>query len=185
MVDLGGESRSGGLRHEAQHWHPQHPKPMRMKKGNNEFRGRERNSQTGTEYIPTRLDNSNADLGTERMEPVPRRIAEERESERESEECEGRRGGGHGTTDAGKGRQKMKGTKQAERKWRSLAVYTGRKEGQLFRHNQSINQPILGTKPPASKPNTTITSTKGEKKVRGPSEEWTCTERKQPRTTAE
>lgn len=96
-MDLGGESRSGGLRHEAQHWHPQHPKPMRMKKGNNEFRDRERNSQTGTEYIPTRLDNSNADLGTERMEPVPRRIAEERERKREREvrRAEGRRSRDH------------------------------------------------------------------------------------------
>ena len=112
---------------------PQHPKPMRMKKGNHGFRDRESNSQTGTEYIPTRLDNSNADLGTERMEPVPTRIAEqqqkqaERERKRASEKCEGRRGGGHGTTDAGKGRQKMKGTKQAERKWRLLAVYTGKR----------------------------------------------------------
>ena len=54
------------------------------------------------------------------MEPVPKRIAEqagrererERKSERESEKCEGRRGGGHGTTDAGKGRQKMEGNWQ-------------------------------------------------------------------------
>ena len=46
-------------------------------------RQRERDNQTGTEYIPTRLDNSNADLGTERMEPVPRTIAEQRERERE------------------------------------------------------------------------------------------------------
>lgn len=95
---------------------PQHPKPMRMKKGNHGFRDRESNSQTGTEYIPTRLDNSNADLGTERMEPVPTRIAEqqqkqaERERKRASEKCEGRRGGGHGTRGAGKGRSKRKGT---------------------------------------------------------------------------
>lgn len=65
------------------------------------------------------------------------------------------------------------------------SVYREKKGNFLGTINQSINQPILGTKPPASKPNTTITSTKGEKKVRGPSEEWTCTERKQPRTTAE
>lgn len=95
---------------------PQHPKPMRMKKGNHGFRDRESNSQTGTEYIPTRLDNSNADLGTERMEPVPTRIAEqqqkqaERERKRASEKCEGRRGGGHGTRGAGKGRSKRTGT---------------------------------------------------------------------------
>ena len=85
--------------------HPQHPKPMRMKKGNHGFRDRESNSQTGTEYIPTRLDNSNADLGTERMEPVPKRIAEqagrererakERKREREVRRAEGRRSRDH------------------------------------------------------------------------------------------
>ena len=131
---------------------PQHPKPMRMKKGNHGFRDRESNSQTGTEYIPTRLDNSNADLGTERMEPVPTRIAEqqqkqaERERKRASEKFEGRRGGGHGTRGAGKGRSKKEGDWQAEGK-RRLAVYTEEKR-HLFRaqhprnQHQSINSTI-------------------------------------------
>ena len=101
MVGGGGESRAlADCDTRRNTGHPQHPKPMRMKKGNHGFRGRESNRQTGTEYIPTRLDNSNADLGTERMEPVPRRRAEQqqkqaesraKESEREVRRAEGRR----------------------------------------------------------------------------------------------
>ena len=97
-------ARSGRLRHEAQHWSPPTPETNEDgKRENNRFRDRERNSQTGTEYIPTRLDNSNADLGTERMEPVPKRIAEqagrererERKREREVRRAEGRRSRDH------------------------------------------------------------------------------------------
>ena len=84
--------------------HPQHPKPMRMEKG--KTTGSETERETVRQEQSTYRqgwDNSNADLGTERMEPVPRRIAEqagrererERKREREVRRAEGRRSRDH------------------------------------------------------------------------------------------
>ena len=81
--------------------HPQHPKPMRMEKG--KTTGSETERETVRQEQSTYRqgwDNSNADLGTERMEPVPRWIAEQagRERERAKERARSAKGGGEAVT---------------------------------------------------------------------------------------